>query len=423
MSDNRGRRQKMSWGIYYHSDQQQKSNTTTGPRNNLLANPLRVTAILIFLATIWIVVGSAIYPLWWFEFFLKSGFCNLESLTSADTWGIDGQNWLLIPLLILVCSSMLVMWKFRTTVFRFVDRFGIYVVIGCIVAGGVDIYYLDKTQRFKYEMLRGVANIGDAMAKLFIGLVESALPPSEIIPPVDFLYADKDRIAMLYSEIQPALRLDKHTVARDEKNDNSLDLERKPLTLKLDGSHGKTETDEFKYVDPTTARQAFELVNGLLARAMPPYYGKYEQLRGFQFLKQAKDFMKSASEGLSKRSLFVAKPPDGGTLATLKQMAELEKNTPSSVIESRIRAQLSQLSGLVIVQGEFQRISLRQDSGEFVEQFKGEPRPIYFRLVVTDKEALRLLPEHTRLLVLGDVINRWDGNRYIEVHPMAISNF
>ena len=73
-------------------------------------------------------------------------------------------------------------------------------------------------------------------------LAESALPPSQIVPPIDVLYADKYRVAMLYSQLEPEFAERKRAVTSENKDDNSFALERKPLTLTLGGSKQRQQT-------------------------------------------------------------------------------------------------------------------------------------------------------------------------------------
>ncbi|MGA8596437.1 MAG: hypothetical protein WB676_17135, partial [Bryobacteraceae bacterium] len=247
-----------------------------------------------------------------------------------------------------------------------------------------------------------------------------ALPPSRIVSPVDFLYVDTTRISSLYDQLQPAFIENDRTVTIEKKKDGSLDLERQPLELKAGGSKSTTETRHFKNVDASTARECLDLINNLLARESPPYYASFGQLGTFELVKQAKKLVNSVHRGLAPQSLFVRNPVDPAAVATLKQMTEARKKTPPEVIENGIRAQLRQLSGLVIVQGEFRRTVRRGDVGEFEEEFKDNPRAIYFRFALRDKDALRLLADHQNLLVLGDVIGKWDGGLYLEVHPIAL---
>ena len=251
-------------------------------------------------------------------------------------------------------------------------------------------------------------------------LVESALPPSQVVPPVDVIYADKERIAVLYSEAEPALVEKAHTFSSESKSARSFGIERKPLELKANGSTKQIETQSFKSADASASREGLDLVNNLLARQFPPYYSTFNQLSSFQILSQARQVLGSAQETLKSRSLFAINPPDPGAVATLRRMNEIRKSTPPAVIEKAIRAQLSGLSGLVIVQGDFNRTSLGDDGGQFEESFKSDPHPIVFRFSLRDTKALGMLPNHVRLFILADVIKKWDGGSHLDFFPIAI---
>ena len=101
-------------------------------------------------------------------------------------------------------------------------------------------------------------------------------------------------------------------------------------------------------------------------------------------------------------------------------MAEIRQKTPAAEIEKGVRTQLGAIAGLVLVQGDFKRTSRHADAVQFEEQFENGPHPIFFRFALLDKEAARLLPDSATLLVLGDVIEKWDGGAYVDFHPIAI---
>jgi len=247
------------------------------------------------------------------------------------------------------------------------------------------------------------------------------LPPSRVVPPMDFIYVDGERIAMLHSELEPPLVEKERTVTTENKHDKSVGLERKPLELKAGGSTGKTEAQKFESVNPSTSRECLDVINNLLARQSPPYYSTFNQLSNFQILNRAKDLMKSVHENLPPQSLFAAKPPDTAGAAVLRQMTEVRKKTPPAEIEKGVRTQLGQVSGLVLVQGDFRATSRGTGSGQFEEQFKTGPHPISFRIIdLHDRHALGLLTGHSRLFVLGNVIKNWDGGPYIDLYPIAI---
>jgi hypothetical protein len=408
----------MRFGLFLDTNQnEEKPEGET--KSKFWPTVFRAITVVLLGATIWVVAGSISYPLWWFEFIFKRGFLSWRLYQYGFTYLLQAETWLLVALAILALAVAFATWKVSGRVGRIIDRSGVYILAFCVLAGSIDAYCLNRTQRLQYELFSGLFKISDGITTVVIALTDLGLPPSQIVPPVDFLYVDKDRIAMLYSQVEPALVETKRTITSETKNDNSLDLERKPLTLKLGGSTESKETREYKGVDPSTTRECLELMNSLLARQFPPYYGTFAQLSSFQILTEAKETMKSVRESIPHQSLFTEKVPDGNA-ATLKQMADIRAKTSPAVIEDGIRSQLKEISGLVIVQGDFKRVSRGSGVAEFSEQFKGDPRSISFHFVLDDKKALRLLPDHGKRLVLADVIKKWDGGASIEIYPIAI---
>jgi hypothetical protein len=407
------------FGLFLET-KQQKEDASEKPRGKLGANIFQSTVVLITLSTVWIVVGSAVYPLWWFEFFFRRGFSRWDLTEYGFTYLLDNVSWLLFGLPILAVALALLAWKAWIRIPSFLDRFGAYFLATCLIACCLDAYVLNKTQRLQYDLYSGFLHISDTVAEATGGLLALALPPSRIVPPVDFLYIDTTRISSLYDQLQPAFIENERTVTTERKKGGSLDIERKPLELKAGGSKSTTEARHFKNVDASTVRECLDLINNLLVRESPPYYASFGQLGTFELVEQAKKLVNSVHRELAPQSLFVRNPVDLAAVATLKQMTAARKKTPPEVIENGIRGQLRQLSGLVIVQGEFRRTVRRSDASEFEETFKDNPRAIYFRFTLRDKDALTLLADHQNLLVLGDVIRKWDGGRYLEVNPIAI---
>ena len=398
----------------------QKEDSPEHQKKEIGKNALRLAVVLLALLTLWVLVGSVAYPLWWFELFFKRGFLRWDLTEYGFTYLFDNVSWLLFGLPVFAVVLSVLAWKAWAKLSSFLDRFGAYVVACCLIACSIDGFVLNKTQRLQYNIYDGLLHVGDALAQASEVLVALGLPPSQIVPPLDFVYVDGTRVASLYEQLQPTFRENERTVTTERKLEGDLDLERKPLELKAGGSNSSTEARHFKNVDPSTATQCLDVINALLARDSPPYYATYGQLSSFTLRKQAKGLVSTVHKDLARPSLFVHKGVDPAAVATLKQLTELQKKTPPKVVENGIRYQLQRLSGLVIVQGEFDRTGLHADVGEFQEQFKGNPRPIYFRFRIADREALRLLTNRQKLLVLGDVIEQWDGGHSLQLHPIAI---
>lgn len=269
-------------------------------------------------------------------------------------------------------------------------------------------------------MYSGLLKAADSVANLVKVIAELGLPPSRIVPPVDLIYIESVRIAMLYSQLQPTVVESERTITTKSESEKSVGLERKPVELKAGGTNGRTETQKFIRVAPATSQACLFLINDLLSRQSPPYYSTFAALSSFQLLNHVKQHLDLVHQLTQQQSIFFDASPVTVGAATLRQMTQIRQKTLAAEIEKGVRTQLGSVAGLVLVQGNFKRTSRHADAVQLEEQFENGPHPIFFRFALRDKEAARLLPDSATLLVLGDVIENWDGGTYLDFHPIAI---
>jgi hypothetical protein len=403
----------------YFDTQSKSPDESEKPKSRFWRGVVRFAAAGVTLATIWLVVGSIVYPLYWFEFIFKGGFHNLALAAYGFDYLLQHVSWVLfaVPILLLLVWISARFWV--RDIGDFLGRFSFHIVILCLVACLVDAYALNRRQRWKYEVFYGLRNIAGATLQLSRVLVESALPPARIVPPADFLYVDAERVNRLHSELQPELVERERTLSTQNKTGNSIGLERKPLELKADGEHSSTEARKFAAIDPTVSQKALTVINDLLSRETPPYYSSFAQLSGFQLLSQARHLVTSSQKSLEAHSLFLS-PTDTAEAQVLRQMAEARKKTPAADVEKGVRVQLSGLAGLILVNGDFKRVGVQGDSVTAAEQFKPPPKPIFFRFSLVHTKTAALIPSHAKLFVLGEVIKSWDGGPYVDLLPIAV---
>src|SRR5579875_512861 len=211
-------------------------------------NALRVAVVLLTLLSLWVLVGSVAYPLWWFEFFFRRGFLRWDLTEYGFTYLFENVSWLLFGLLIFAVVLFVLAWKAWAKLASFLDRFSVYVVACCLIACSIDGFVLNKTQRLRYNIYYGLLHVVDALAQASEGLLALGLPPSQIVPPLDFVYVDGTRVLSLYEQLQPIFIENERTVTTETKFEGNLDLERKPLQLKVGGSTSSTEVRYFKKV-------------------------------------------------------------------------------------------------------------------------------------------------------------------------------
>jgi hypothetical protein len=396
-----------------------KSEESEEPKSNFWRKPRPFAVAALVVATIWLLVGSIAYPLFWFEFVFKSGFHNWALWAYGFEYLLQHVSWLYFGLPIAACAILFVTHLWYRGISAFLMRHGFLIIMVCLIACFGDAYELNRTQRFNYEVSFGLRKIVDATLDLEKALVEMALPPARIVPPVDFLYVDAGRVNTLYSELQPDLVEHERKISTERKAENSIGIERKPIEVKKDGETKTTEEHNFIATDPTVAKRTILLINNLLARDAPPYYSSLAASGSFQLLSRIRQDTSSFQKSLKIPSLFLGQP-DTVEAKTLKQMAEARKKTPPETIEAGVRQDLKMLSGLVIAHGEFKRSVVGKDSVSVEEVFKPAPNPILFRCSIHDRKAISLMLEHSILLVLGEAIKPWDGSSAIEVFPVAV---
>jgi hypothetical protein len=82
--------------------------------------------------------------------------------------------------------------------------------------------------------------------------------------------------------------------------------------------------------------------------------------------------------------------------------------------------ELSNGSAFILVEGIFRRHSEPSGGVYFSEEFSSTPRPISFRLTLTDSTSLQAISDGMRLRVYGNITHPLGNSDYIEVHPVAI---
>jgi hypothetical protein len=389
-----------------------------GPFRNLLFG---LVAAVVILIALYVIAGSVIYPLYWFEFMFGRGLSRSNLAAYGFSYQLQEAPWLIWGLIIAVPVVCFVVWKWLPWVTDVFRRRALPIIAMSVVFLVVDALVLYQTQKFNYTVYSGLHKIVGAAVQLPQALAEMGLPPSAIAPPVDLIYVDSKRISELYSELQPDLIESERTRTAEKKADESIGLEAKPMTLKSEGLRDQTETQKLTHPDPSTSQRCLALFKNILSRKDPPYYNTFAMTSNFQFFTQIKQLLVSARDATASDSVFSDPAPGMHTAAAvINRLNEAREKTPPNEVERRVREQLTSLSGLVVVQGDFDRTSIQGGLAEFQEQFKKAPRQIFFRFPLRDKEALHLLPGRSTLLVLGDVIKKWDAGPYIDFQPIVI---
>lgn len=145
----------MKLGIFLDTNRQEEKARTKRNRG-VGAALLRSAAVILIIATAWVLVGSAIYPLWWFEFVWKGGILNLELFKYGCTYLLNNESWLLVALSVFALAGAFIARRFWPKLSRLLDRFVVVVSLCCVLALSVDAFWLRKTQSWQYEAWSGL---------------------------------------------------------------------------------------------------------------------------------------------------------------------------------------------------------------------------------------------------------------------------
>jgi hypothetical protein len=382
---------------------------------------LRVIALAFGVCSIWAVVGSVLYPFWWYDFFCRGEVFDPLFLKSGYLFLLDIDIWVLMPVPIAGALLAILAWRFWHRVSCFLDRFAVVIITCCLAGISTDALILRHTQKAMYEAFMSLVKVGESSVAATSSLLEIVLPPARIDPPVNFHYLDRPRIEALYSEIQPTLSENERKVSSEKRSGASIDIDRKPASLKADTASGVSETRSYKSVDLSTERKCLEMINSLLMRPSPPYYRTAELLRLSERARESHRLLESLRHEIAApRSLFTIES-DPADEARVDRLRELSKATNSADdLSAGVDAQLHHLSGLVIIEGAFRETRLQNGGARFDEPFAKGVRPVVFSFELRDREAVRLIHGSTNLRVLGDMASSRAGGRSVEILAIAI---
>src|SRR6266852_1720388 len=79
----------------------------------------RVLALGAVVVTVYVTVGSALFPDWWF-YFLWGGKFNWNYVASGLSVLVDDYFWLVIGIVLVACGAFVLASFFKTRLFRFV---------------------------------------------------------------------------------------------------------------------------------------------------------------------------------------------------------------------------------------------------------------------------------------------------------------
>jgi hypothetical protein len=354
--------------------------------------------------TLWVVVGSIWYPGWWFAAILCGGLLNRSFLigdyfffSGGFKYLLEHQIWLFFCIagisLAIVVAAVFFPEK-RARFIKAVDRWSILIISFCAFSLFVNALILYMT-------------VDRSNAEIWMNkLDDSYQPPAEtprgtIYAPVDFIYVDGDRVAQIYSEIEPELVEQRRILSTEKKSGESVGIEVGGATLKAEASKRGQATSEYQRSESTASRKCIELMNFMLKNRSANYFTTKEEF-----------YMRPEVSPVRYLLVYGQVSPELKNLIEKQDSIAKERDGVDELFKREAR-------NFVIVEGAF-HISRTNGTIQFEEEFSPQPQRIVFRFTLPARADSELFRDGRIMRVFADVTQQLDNRGVIEIYPLAV---
>jgi len=401
---------------------------------NVLKGALSVTkralAIASLLLLVWVAPGSAWFPEWWYRFFWNAGLADGDYWKDALRYLVDSEPVLLIGVCIGVALTAALARHYWHRIAPALDRWAFQVTIVCVLAIPADALILHGQLAGRMEAQDDIERVSSILQA---EEADRGWTPPAIEPPVDFLYLDRDRVSALYSELEAEFPEKERTVSSERSG---------AVTLGAAGSNAElsgkaTQTTSFQRQNLSPERKCIDLLNTLLPKWKIPYYTTADDWRQHEFehLQRVLRTASTTSATLMADEAIVLsgrKDARGRDMAepfaklydqALKELAkpqnaELVKKELAPAVERNLRSEMARLSGLVLLEGTFRRVSGQAEL--FEETFGYAPQRVLFRFSPPKRQSPEPIADGSHLRVFGNVVQQLNAGNHVDILPIAI---
>jgi hypothetical protein len=387
---------------------------------------LRVTMVLgrlvVFISgclAVYLAVGSWMFPGWFFGFIWRGKIASLDYWGSGVSYWLDGHPttlaWAIVAGFVLLVAAFACRRMFLPLVDRF--KFGLtsFFVFVLVFTAVLDYRY----GRSEYELMelfqQFTTNLQVAVGQLFtIG------NPPAIQPPISFQFLNGARVDNLYNQIEPELVEKQRTVVKGESTEGKGSLSAGPASAELGIGKKGEATSSFERSTFSSARKCEELMKFVLEQNRAYYYTDPAawMLRATNAERKAA-FDSAVREARTEEDIEKLKVSPINPLTPVNTgVSELS----TKLHEMQLKAELSNLSGLVFVDGTFDVHQSGQGRLTLFEVFSEKPEHETFKIIglkAVDLPSLRGKSK-ARLRIFGDVRQPLDDKGVVEIEAIAV---
>lgn len=376
----------------------------------------RSLVILSPMIAIYVLVGSCLYPGWWFGL-LWGGHFNRDYV--ADGLGsVPQENFGLLLSVVIAAFVLTVLGlTFRTHLPHFLDNFGGYVLVtsGFVLLTTSLVVYHTQWLPYTVEQTLEMSLLTIQRANREIASVGSHTA-QHVAGPVDFHFINSERIVALYSQIESDLSEEKRVVSSTGNIRGKAGVAAGVVTAEAEGNKGATSTSSFTKTELSSSKKCLSVMNNIIDTQSPKHYSSREE---WILLKASADRALRDQENMGEpntrdkmESLRIDAAP------TPEQLMQEAKKTKE--YDAELQGELQSLRGYVFVEGEFERTA-DGDSVTLIRKFSTPgDKKVAFRFSLP-KSGTQGIPEMSRLYlrIFGDVLHPVDDG-YVDLRVLAV---
>jgi hypothetical protein len=356
----------------------------------------------------YIVVGSCIFPDWWFALFWDRKRGLFRGIRKALRDLLDEHIWLLLLVVlfafgVLIAGIALSRWLMPVT-----NRHSWLILVPpfAILIDAIILYQLRKgPYRVAMAALAIVIKLLATLQDL--GTVSSG---HKIVPPIHFHYVNSEAVEALYGQIEPDLKLAQRTVATTGALHGNVSVGLSKTNVGAEARRLTALEDKLTAIPFGVQRKCVDLmvhVSSVNAELFYSTEGEWYLRRFYQrFLEPILHGLRTLDLHSTQRAASIAKKmnPEG----------EIAR------VRNELISELRSLQGLVFLVGDFNQYS-REPKLTLIREFVTSPTKCSFR-VTLPPNALDSLPTGgpLHLTILGAVSQPLGDSGFIDVDAVAI---
>ncbi len=324
-----------------------------------------------------------------------------------------------IVFLLLACFVISVAIRmYGSRLFPVVERLWVWMVLLSFLIIAVTAVIDHHRYKDTYSVWEQIEKLSTNLRETTKLLFTPAVPT--VTPPIDFQYLDRERIDSLYNQILPEMIEKERSVSTQSSRSGRIGVSTPALSGDASGSKTHETMSQLERVDFSAERKCIEIINFTLKNRSAHYYTNGPTW----FLnKTLEDSRKKLDEMRNEEQRGI--DPDA-----LRKIAPVQDvPAPEQLEDSRQKVamynaefvnEMTTLTGLVLLDSEFQISGQSKDDRSLTMQFSKQPRDVRFKVALPSGALPNRLGNKVRLRVFANVDQPLNDKGIVAMRALAI---